>query len=390
MLGMADSPPRDPKSADGAPPNAGDAPQPTGEQGGARAPMSSNLQYMLKQPSTPWVTFDRDSKVAKDEGGGPLPDPLDAGWGEATEDVLPLRSAPPPPVARAAEGPAPVAPVPPADVPPPPPHLMAMVDQVLSQSRPPPADPGPAHEPRPGPVFTAMPSDVAPPVATAPVVAPRAALQAEPAPPANVAPLNDAPRPADLAQPAPFAAPAMHDDADAELAPIPTRSPLLFVAIGGALILVLGLAAVGFFVLRSPASATTAPIPAVSVTPMPSASPVASVSPPPDIVTGPATSASVAHADTAPSSTPAAPSASSASPPPVSPLDPKTGLPRASFLTIPRALARHYIFLDGKRMLGTGARSFPVKCGEHTLAIDDRKAERVINVECGGEYIVTN
>jgi hypothetical protein len=31
-----------------------------------------------------------------------------------------------------------------------------------------------------------------------------------------------------------------------------------------------------------------------------------------------------------------------------------------------------------------------VKCGEHTLAIDDRKATRVIDVPCGGEFIVTN
>lgn len=71
-------------------------------------------------------------------------------------------------------------------------------------------------------------------------------------------------------------------------------------------------------------------------------------------------------------------------------VDPKTGAARASYLTIPRSLARHYVFLDGKRMLGTGARSFPVKCGEHTLAIDDRKATRVVNIECGAEYIVTN
>jgi hypothetical protein len=71
-------------------------------------------------------------------------------------------------------------------------------------------------------------------------------------------------------------------------------------------------------------------------------------------------------------------------------VDPKTGAKRASYLTISRAAAKHFIFLDGKMMLGTGPRTFPVKCGEHTLAIDDRNASRVITVTCGGEYIVTN
>ncbi len=415
---MADSPPRDPNSADGPPPKATDAPTTTGDAAGVRPPMSSNLQYMLKQPSTPWVTFDRDSKVAKDEGGGPLPDPLDAGWGEAPEDVLPLRSAPPPAVAEvphvpgaaadalvaalAAKTPPPPAPdgpvaAPAVDVPPPPAHMMAIVDQVLSQSRPPPADPGSAHDPRPAPIVISAPRDLAAPAAALapfaaplPDAAPQATPPAHAASPLNVAPLTEVAPLAGVPRPAPLPVFATQDDADAELAPIRSRSPLVFVVVAGIVIVLLGLVGAGLLLFRSPGSSRTIPPTlAVSVAPVPP--PVASVIPP-EAVTAPAASASVARVDTAPSAM-AAPSGSAAPAAPVAsvaPIDPKTGLPRASYLTIPKAIARHFVFLDGKRLLGTGPRSFPVKCGEHTLAIDDRKAERVINVECGGEYIVTN
>jgi hypothetical protein len=420
---MSDSPPRDPKIADAAAPSA-DAANASGAAGAnaGRAPLSSNLQYLMKQPSTPWMTFDRDSKAAAVESA------LDAAWGEegAPEPAPPPRPLPPAPPMPLGEvkflfdssappadvkAPLGTASAPaevkvPVDVPPPPAHLMAVVDQVLAQSRPPPADPGPANSPRTNLEWPVSALHSSSSVATSPVLdlAPRADVAS---PAHNVAP-------ADVAASAPFApAPAFEAsgaphgslETSGELAPAKKSGALLYAALGGGALVVIGIAVVAFVALRSPSdkSASSAMTSATNNTAL-SVAIAPSASAPPDNVTlpvappTPKASASVAVAEDVPavaasaSSTPSTvPASTTASTPsPASPIDPKTGAKRASYLTIPRAASRHHIFLDGKLMLGSGARSFPVKCGEHTLAIDDRKATRTINVTCGGEYVVTN
>ena len=45
------------------------------------------------------------------------------------------------------------------------------------------------------------------------------------------------------------------------------------------------------------------------------------------------------------------------------------------------------VWLDGKRMLGIGSRSFLVKCGMHTVAVNDKADQKDIEIPCNGEYI---
>lgn len=412
---MAEAPPRDPKSAQGDT-AAIDAP------GDARERMNSNLRYLLKQPSTPWITFDREGAAE-----APPPDSLDAGWGEpveappapppapAPEPVRPMpvvmvapahvdASPPPTPVATPSSShvsppspshvAAPVDPSPPApaiDVPPPPAYMMAVVDQVLSESRPPPPDPGSADEAREAREARAAAGDLgtpAAPLAQPPV--PRLETPEDARPP-EAAPV--APTPLDVA-PSPRVV--------ARGAGRTRRKgvPVIVVMVGVAVLVVLAAVDVAILVVRRTAAHAAgiasarveerAPAPPASVVSTTSTAPVASATP--ALSASPSPSAVITNEAPAPSAAPsvaAAPS-SAPTPEPASSIDPKTGQKRASYLTISRAASKHYIFLDGKLMLGTGPRTFPVKCGDHTLAIDDRTATRTITVTCGGEYVVTN
>lgn len=68
------------------------------------------------------------------------------------------------------------------------------------------------------------------------------------------------------------------------------------------------------------------------------------------------------------------------------PSDPKK---RFGKLTI-KADAKHKsVYLDGKRMLGTGPRSFLVFCGMHTVAVADKTDAKDIEIPCNGEYVVS-
>lgn len=65
--------------------------------------------------------------------------------------------------------------------------------------------------------------------------------------------------------------------------------------------------------------------------------------------------------------------------------DPKK---RFGKLTI-RAEAKHKnVYFDGKRMLGTGQRSFLVFCGMHTIAVTDKTDTKDVEIPCDGEYVV--
>lgn len=49
------------------------------------------------------------------------------------------------------------------------------------------------------------------------------------------------------------------------------------------------------------------------------------------------------------------------------------------------------VFMDGKRMLGRGARSFTVLCGPHTIAVGNRTDVREVEIPCTGsaELVIT-
>ncbi len=46
------------------------------------------------------------------------------------------------------------------------------------------------------------------------------------------------------------------------------------------------------------------------------------------------------------------------------------------------------VFMDGKRMLGRGARSFTVMCGTHSIAIGNRADAHDVEVPCNAELVV--
>lgn len=58
-------------------------------------------------------------------------------------------------------------------------------------------------------------------------------------------------------------------------------------------------------------------------------------------------------------------------------------------LTITGAATRHQVFMDGKRFLGTGTRSFTVMCGTHAIGIDSRTDTKDLEVPCGGELTIS-
>jgi hypothetical protein len=49
----------------------------------------------------------------------------------------------------------------------------------------------------------------------------------------------------------------------------------------------------------------------------------------------------------------------------------------------------HNVWFDGKRMLGSGTRSFLVFCGMHTVAINDKIDNKDVEIPCNGEYVVS-
>jgi len=47
------------------------------------------------------------------------------------------------------------------------------------------------------------------------------------------------------------------------------------------------------------------------------------------------------------------------------------------------------VYMDGKMMLGSGPRSFNVRCGPHTLAVGNKTEPRDIEIPCNGELKIT-
>lgn len=57
-------------------------------------------------------------------------------------------------------------------------------------------------------------------------------------------------------------------------------------------------------------------------------------------------------------------------------------------LTIAGDVRAKDVFMDGKRMLGHGARSFSVMCGAHTIAVSVRSDAHEVEIPCNAELIV--
>lgn len=65
--------------------------------------------------------------------------------------------------------------------------------------------------------------------------------------------------------------------------------------------------------------------------------------------------------------------------------DPKK---RFGKLTIKGEATKKQVWFDGKRMLGSGNRTFLVFCGIHTVAVSDKTAQKDLEVPCNGELTI--
>jgi len=86
--------------------------------------------------------------------------------------------------------------------------------------------------------------------------------------------------------------------------------------------------------------------------------------------------------------TPPPPPTTTAEPAPVeqsTKVDPKK---RFGKLTIKSDAKHKNVCFDGKRMLGSGKRTFMVFCGIHTIAVGDKLESKDVEIPCNGEYSV--
>lgn len=58
-------------------------------------------------------------------------------------------------------------------------------------------------------------------------------------------------------------------------------------------------------------------------------------------------------------------------------------------LTLKGEATRKVVWFDGKRMLGNGQRTFMVYCGMHTVAVSDKADTKDVEIPCNGEYTVS-
>jgi hypothetical protein len=94
----------------------------------------------------------------------------------------------------------------------------------------------------------------------------------------------------------------------------------------------------------------------------------------------------VAPAAAAPAPAPAAVTLSVV--PPRNDASAKNGANKYGRLTIAGDARSKDVFMDGKRMLGRGARSFSVMCGPHTIAVSVRSEAQDVDIPCNAELVV--
>jgi hypothetical protein len=86
----------------------------------------------------------------------------------------------------------------------------------------------------------------------------------------------------------------------------------------------------------------------------------------------------------------AAPAAAAAADLPVAVtiIPPKNGVNKYTRFTITGDARAKDVYLDAKRMLGRGTRSFSVMCGAHTISINVRNEPHDVDFPCGAELVV--
>jgi hypothetical protein len=174
-----------------------------------------------------------------------------------------------------------------------------------------------------------------------------AAVSTVPVEPSNVVVATDI-RPAE---------PSLHDITHDEPHLPPVAHPRrIMLAVGAALGLAAMIVASVFVLGSTTPSSTTIAAPAPSVP--------AEITPPP--------------ADVAP--TPAPPTTTTTEP------KVKDGWAK---LTIKGRAKSHRVYLDGKMLLGKGARSFTIRCGEHAIAVGNKADAKDVDVPCNAEYVVS-
>ncbi len=185
----------------------------------------------------------------------------------------------------------------------------------------------------------------------------------------------------------------IHDDVRSAVEADPFATPSLvavapkrgrFAALAGACAGVLALVGVTAVVLsgatrlHAKASTTAPAVQLAAAMPAAAAMPVAPVE--------------TTELDAIPASPPPAKTAEAAAeraPEPAAPKIPTDPKKRFGKLTIKSDAKYKNVWFDGKRMLGTGQRSFLVFCGMHTIAVADKADARDVEVPCNGEYVVS-
>ncbi|MBX3209095.1 MAG: hypothetical protein KF764_28945 [Labilithrix sp.] len=150
-------------------------------------------------------------------------------------------------------------------------------------------------------------------------------------------------------------------------------------AIAGACAGVVAVASIAAVVLAG-AARSQEKVAAASNVELPTAAAAAVAAPPP------AEAAAIAEAPAPPAAEATTTKAASEPEAAKAPVDPKQ---RFGKLTIKAEAKRKNVWFDGKRMLGSGQRSFLVFCGMHTVAVSDKTDTKDIEVPCNGEYVVS-
>lgn len=304
-----------------------------------RARIDSDVRAFLRPVSTPWIVFDRDSRI-------------DDFAKSALRVGAVFASAPSfrPELVEAAEELSAEAPVAEAPVAAPAAPAPAVVE--APSARPamfPPTVGAPESVVEPSNLIVA--SDVMPDSSSA------IALGAERAPfesAASLAPSFIAPR--------------------GRLAAIAAACAGVVAAASIAALVLAGGARGGDAAAETPANAPTAAAAAARV----------ETAPAPEEAAAPGVEAAVTPEEAAPAASAAEPAKAPAAA--KAPIDPKK---RFGKLTIKADAKRKNVWFDGKRMLGSGQRSFLVFCGMHTIAVADKTETRDVEVPCNGEYVVS-
>jgi len=85
-----------------------------------------------------------------------------------------------------------------------------------------------------------------------------------------------------------------------------------------------------------------------------------------------------------------APAPAPAGPRPTATVEERPAAKKFGRLTIGGSARSKNVFLDGKRLLGSGARTFTVFCGTHDISVGERNDGREMDVPCNGELVVSH